>query len=278
MSDPAGAVFICHTSRDAARANEVVAALEAHGVPCWIAPRNIRPGQNYTEAILEALADTPMVVLVFSESTNASSHVERELDISVGSHTRILPVRIDDSTPSPALRYFIGTSQWLDARTRPPEDWGPELAGAAAACLGIPPGATGATPTPPPLPAAPSATESLVVLGGRWEVAREIGRGSQSVVVAVKDLDEVLPMCAAKVAPASRSSDELASLIRLHHQHVMPYRDAGTIDAGALGRLDPPGWHPGETGMWLVTDLATRSLPRRDRRGRRGRRRAPRPG
>ena len=86
-------------------ARRVVEALEEHGVPCWIAPRDIAPGDNYTQAILDALAAAPALVLVFSSAADTSPHVRRELEMAVGSDTAIVPVRLEAKDPSAALGY-----------------------------------------------------------------------------------------------------------------------------------------------------------------------------
>ena len=82
-----GGVFVCHASNDAGMAQRAVEVLEAAGVPCWIAPRDIEAGENYTQAILDALEAAPAIVLVFSSATNDSPHVARELETAVGSGT-----------------------------------------------------------------------------------------------------------------------------------------------------------------------------------------------
>jgi hypothetical protein len=41
------AVFISYASADAAVAQNVCAALEAAGILCWIAPRDVKPGAQY---------------------------------------------------------------------------------------------------------------------------------------------------------------------------------------------------------------------------------------
>ncbi len=148
-------MFICHASPDAGAAQRVAAALERAGIDCWIAPRDIAPGENYTQAILEALAAAPALVLVFSGATNESPHVQRELETVVGSGTRIIPVRLEAVEPSPALRYFIGTAQWLDTAGVLQSTWEPLLVEAAQRALGAAPSpATTAYPVPttPPRP------------------------------------------------------------------------------------------------------------------------------
>jgi|ERR1017187_2335264 hypothetical protein len=63
----ARSVFVSYASQDAALADQVCAALEAGGFPCWIAPRDVRPGAPYAAAIVEAinacrLARTPLAL------------------------------------------------------------------------------------------------------------------------------------------------------------------------------------------------------------------------
>jgi TIR domain len=158
-------VFVCHASHDAGAAQRAVVALEAAGVGCWIAPRDIDAGENYTQAILDALDAAPAVVLMFSSATNESPHVSRELEIAVGAGRRIVPVRLEAVEPSGALRYFIGTSQWLDA-TGVAGDWSDALVRAVRRAVGQEAGPTtvirsgpipaglASTPTPDPTPAA----------------------------------------------------------------------------------------------------------------------------
>jgi hypothetical protein len=158
-------VFVCHASQDAGAAQRAVAALEAGGVGCWIAPRDIDPGENYTQAILDALDAAPAIVLVFSSATNESPHVSRELEIAVGAGRRIVPVRLEAVEPSGALRYFIGTSQWLDA-TGPADHWSQALVRAVLRAVGQPDPGTATVPTSVPTsePIAPAPTPAAVPL------------------------------------------------------------------------------------------------------------------
>jgi hypothetical protein len=60
-------------------------------------------------------------VFVFSAHSNESPHVRHELERSVSLGLPILPFRVDDVVPSPALEYFISSAHWLDALTPPME-------------------------------------------------------------------------------------------------------------------------------------------------------------
>ena len=114
-------VFICHSSVDRVIANAVCATLEQHKIRCWIAPRDVIPGREYAESIIEAIHSSKLTILVFSANSNTSQHVHKEIERSVNAGIPILPFRVEDVTPSPALEYFISDAHWLDALTPPLE-------------------------------------------------------------------------------------------------------------------------------------------------------------
>ncbi len=45
-------VFISYAIADKLTADAACAALEAEGIRCWIAPRDVLPGMDYAEAII----------------------------------------------------------------------------------------------------------------------------------------------------------------------------------------------------------------------------------
>ena len=112
-------VFISHSSRDKAAAVAVCHALEARGIRCWIASRDIQPGANWGEAILNAIGQCKVMVLLLSSSANASGQVLREVERAVNRSVAIIPVRIEEVTPAAALEYFLSASHWLDAFAAP---------------------------------------------------------------------------------------------------------------------------------------------------------------
>ena len=112
-------VFISHSSKDSRTAEEICAALEEQGIHCWIAPRDISPGDNWSESIIDALNECELMVMVFSSHANASKQVMREIERCVHKEVPIIPFRIEDVLPSKSLEYFLSTPHWLDALTYP---------------------------------------------------------------------------------------------------------------------------------------------------------------
>ncbi len=108
-------VFISYASPDVAVANALVDYLEQHGVPCWVAPRDVKPGALYADAIVRAISSARALVLVLSENSIASTHVGKEIERASSKKRTILALRIDTAPLTPAFEYFLSESQWVDA-------------------------------------------------------------------------------------------------------------------------------------------------------------------
>src|SRR5207244_9534251 len=90
-------VFLSYATEDKAVADAICASLEASRVRCWIAPRDILPGTEYPEAIVEAITSSRITVLVYSAHANRSPHILRELERAVSIECIILPFRLENA-------------------------------------------------------------------------------------------------------------------------------------------------------------------------------------
>ncbi len=122
-------VFISYASEDKSVADAVCATLESRGIRCWIAPRDVLPGLHYGEAIIDAIRECRIMILVFSSKANLSGHIPKEIERAVSQGSTIMPLRIEDVVPAKSLDYFIGGVHWLDALTPPIEAHLQRLAG-----------------------------------------------------------------------------------------------------------------------------------------------------
>jgi hypothetical protein len=111
--------------------------LEREGIRCWVAPRDIRPGVEYGAAIIEAIERCRVMVLIFSSSANASQQIHREIERAVSKSVPIVPVRIEEVTPTKSMEYFLGGIHWLDALTPPIEQHLTRLADTVNAILQV---------------------------------------------------------------------------------------------------------------------------------------------
>jgi hypothetical protein len=107
-------LFVCHSSKDEAVAREVVEALEADGLKCWISERDVLPGENYQEAIVQALEAASGIVFLFSENSNKSLEIKKELSLGGSISVPVFPLRLSPIAPSGALRYELAVRQWID--------------------------------------------------------------------------------------------------------------------------------------------------------------------
>jgi TIR domain len=109
--------FISYATADKAKAEEICAYLEARGLRCWIAPRDIRAGREYANEIIDAIERAPVLVLVLSAAANESQFVRREVERAVTKGDPVIPVRIENVMPSTALELFVSATHWIDAWT-----------------------------------------------------------------------------------------------------------------------------------------------------------------
>ena len=114
-------VFISYASPDSVVADAVCAALERNGVTCWVAPRDVIPGEFYGDAIVRSIDAATAVVLVLSKDSVASSHVLREVERASSKRHPVISLRIDTAPLPAGLEYFLNTSQWLDASGGTPD-------------------------------------------------------------------------------------------------------------------------------------------------------------
>ena len=107
-------VFVSHASADRKIADTICAALESRGVPCWIATRDVPPGENFGDTIAAAIRASRVMVLVFSDSANNSDEIKKEVVLAGRGHVPVIPLRVEDIQPSGAFEYELVTRQWID--------------------------------------------------------------------------------------------------------------------------------------------------------------------
>jgi TolB-like protein/Tfp pilus assembly protein PilF len=122
-----GKAFISYASQNVALANALCDALEGAGISCWLAPRDVRPGDFYADAIVQALATCRVLILVLSQAAINSPHVIREVERASSKRLPIITFRTDTASLTPGLEYFLSASQWLDASGGPAAHQFPKL-------------------------------------------------------------------------------------------------------------------------------------------------------
>lgn len=112
-------LFISYSSEDKVIADAVCSALEVAKIRCWIAPRDIIPGQEWPEAIVNGVTGSRVMVLIFSSNSKDSKHVRKELALAIDSKVIVIPLKIDDIPFEGPMQYFLSDTHWLDAMNPP---------------------------------------------------------------------------------------------------------------------------------------------------------------
>ncbi|HSV03362.1 MAG TPA: toll/interleukin-1 receptor domain-containing protein, partial [Phenylobacterium sp.] len=107
-------IFISFASQDRKVAMTLCSALESRGFKCWISARDIQPGENFQSAIVRAIRQAKIMLLVFTSNSNNSEEMNKELALASQSKLIVVPLRIEDVSPNDAFAYEFATRQWID--------------------------------------------------------------------------------------------------------------------------------------------------------------------
>ena len=270
-------VFVSYSVKDKVVADAIVARLEADSIRCWEAPRDVVPGADWGESIINAIESSRIMILVFTASANASPQIKREVERAVDKGVYTIPFRVDNIEPTRALEYFISTAQWMDAFSTPLEPHLDSLAKTVKAILaGSPPLPP---PSPPPAPPPPPPAQSrrwmliaaallLVGLGG-WYVAshrpvspvipKETGAATPSATVAqpTATIVEKREEDAQSAKQAQEREDREAAL---RTQLAETQEQVTKMREESQRRRNEST--PNQSGPWLLPDSSSRYLSR----------------
>jgi hypothetical protein len=108
-------VFVSYSTKDKTITDSIVASLEQNQIRCWYAPRDIKPSEDWGNAISNAIEESKMFLIIFSGNSNQSRRVVDELNLAIAQELTILPFRIEKLEPDGALRLHLSSRHWLDA-------------------------------------------------------------------------------------------------------------------------------------------------------------------
>ncbi|HXS06827.1 MAG TPA: toll/interleukin-1 receptor domain-containing protein [Rhizomicrobium sp.] len=108
-------VFISYASSDIGAAEAIVTALEGAGLRCFMAPRDIPAGIDRATAIVDAIFETKLFLLLYSAHANQSQQLMRELQLAQDRHIGIFPVRLDKSLAVSGIDLVMRRQSAFDA-------------------------------------------------------------------------------------------------------------------------------------------------------------------
>jgi hypothetical protein len=259
---PTHDVFLSYSSQDKSWADAACSVLERHRVRCWIAPRDITPGDEWGAAIIKGINGSRVMVLIFSGHANASGQVHREVERAISRGMSVLPVRIEDVLPEGAMEYALGNMHWLDAFTPPVERQMERLARSVKTLLG----------DDVPTAAAPAQAKPFAVAPApRWTRAPWLIAIAASLFGLVALSALMITIITGKGRAKTTVADDVPISAK-HDDGVAVHRPAGRTDSSSTGApkeraeaapqnwvslfnaKDLAGWmtHPSQPGNWRV--------------------------
>ena len=86
--------------------------MEAHKISSWMAPDDIPIGQTWEEVIVEAISTSSAFLLLWSDKSQNSAQVKRELSLAASHGKLILPLRLDQVIPKGVFAYYLTNTHW----------------------------------------------------------------------------------------------------------------------------------------------------------------------
>ena len=108
-------IFISHSSIDSAVADYLCQQLEARGISCWMAPRDIKPGEEWAKAINDAITSSSAFLVIYSKNSASSTQVPKEIGLAGARKCYVIPYKIDDTPLTGEFEYYLLGSHWIVA-------------------------------------------------------------------------------------------------------------------------------------------------------------------
>jgi hypothetical protein len=114
-------VFVSYSTEDRAIAEQIRKHLERDGIPCWVAERDIKAGEQFAARIVRAIDRSRLLVLVLSDAANRSQYAAKEVARAVERNIPVIPFRSQEVVPADALAFYLSNVHWFDAFEGPME-------------------------------------------------------------------------------------------------------------------------------------------------------------
>ena len=111
-------MFISYRRSDKEFVERFVSALEEQGPEVWW-DADIGGGEDWRDSIVENLVDSDCLVIVFSESCNASKQLVKELAVADHLDKVVIPIKIDNSEPKGSFLYELAWRNWINVHPDP---------------------------------------------------------------------------------------------------------------------------------------------------------------
>lgn len=105
-------IFVSYRRSDRELVAAVVRRLEERGVTAWY-DADIEGGADWRETIVDALTNSGMLVIFFSEECNSSRQLKKELAVADTLAKPVVPILIENTQPRGAYLYELADRNWI---------------------------------------------------------------------------------------------------------------------------------------------------------------------
>ncbi len=106
-------VFISHSDADKNTALLICENLEKNNIDCWIAPRDISYGKDWSGEISNAIENSSLFVFLLSKNSNESTQCPKEIAVADNAGIPIICIKIDNCDLNPGYKYHFLLQQIL---------------------------------------------------------------------------------------------------------------------------------------------------------------------
>ncbi|HEY5006572.1 MAG TPA: TIR domain-containing protein [Caulobacteraceae bacterium] len=235
----AATVFLSYASKDQKTAETICQALEGRGLECWMAARNVHPGENFQEAIVRAIRGAKVMLFVFSANSNNSDEVKKEIVLAGQHKVFVIPIRVEDVVPNDSLSYEFATRQWIDLF----RDWDFALEQLTAQIVAVTALVSGGNTTAPPTEAERVANREAAA-GGDPTIAVTTDAGAANAAAAAAAVATGIPDIEAMYAQGNthakakeydQAIEQYDRVIRVDPQHINALNNRGNAYLAKAG-------------------------------------------
>lgn len=120
-------IFISYSDFDKEKAEALCEILEMSGFKCWIFFRDTIPGKSFIENILDAITNSDLIVVLFSEKAHSEKRMLQEVELGFDTEKPIIPIRIEIAELKGVMKFVLSTLEWIEAFEKPFEEYFPQI-------------------------------------------------------------------------------------------------------------------------------------------------------
>ena len=120
-------VFVSYSSQDHAQVSKIIERLRKAGVSVWMDEGGIDAATLWSEAIVEAINESKVLIMMVSKHSTDSANVVKEVMLASESSKTILPVYLEPADIPTRLKYQLTGIQHSEAYSLAPDELLDEL-------------------------------------------------------------------------------------------------------------------------------------------------------